>query len=363
MKHLKKISILLLFSLITMSCGEDTKQFADSEIPSISVTTLKVGTSDTQPYISVSGTVEAGLISNLSTRVMGYVTDIPFELGDEVKKGDVIVKLSTEDLLAKRGQVNSEINSANAAFENARKDYDRFTSLFSNNSASQKELDDAKMRSDMASARLSSAKEMKAEVNAQFAYANIRAPFSGSITSKFINEGDLANPGMPLVTIENSDDFEIQARIPEHLIGQVKKGMRVMAMVKSIGENIQGEITQISSSSINTGGQYLIKVKLEDHSKSLQSGMFASVNIPVENPSMETPIYIPKSALVKRGQLSGVFTVSQSETAILRWLRLGEETEELVEVLSGLSAGESIVLSSEARLFNGSKINISNSGE
>lgn len=105
----------------------------------------------------------------------------------------------------------------------------------------------------------------------------------------------------------------------------------------------------------------MVKINVPD-TKELLPGMFVSVSFPFDNKGTSTDeavsIMIPKSALVKKGQLTGVYTVSSENTAVLRWLKLGRETADEVEVLSGLSAGETYVLKAEGRLYNGAPLNV-----
>ena len=210
----------------------------------------------------------------------------------------------------------------------------------------------------IAKASLESANQMKNEVNAQFDYSNILAPFSGIITSKNIKKGDMANPGMPLIGIENPRYFEVIAMVPESEISQIKKGTLVTVSVKSIDKIIEGKVTEVSISAKNTGGQYLVKIALDKTDANILSGMFATVQFPVETKSKSTLILIPSDAIITNGQLSGIYTVSQRNTALLRWLRLGKTYGNQVEVLSGLSTGETYIQSANGKLYNGAKISI-----
>ncbi len=127
-------------------------------------------------------------------------------------------------------------------------------------------------------------------------------------------------------------------------------------LVKSIAQTVKGKVTAVSSSAQSTGGQYLVKISLQQKPKELRSGMFATVSFPVVGKSVSQMVTVPVSALVKQGELIGIYTVSQSNTAILRWLRLGQKFGDNVEVLSGLSADENYILSAEGKLYNGAKI-------
>ena len=219
-------------------------------------------------------------------------------------------------------------------------------------------MDDMTANYQMAKAGLESAKQMKNEINAQFAYSNITAPFNGVITSKNVENGDMANPGMPLLSMETPKEFEVMAMVPETEISQIKTGTSVNVLVKSIDKTIKGKVTEVSTSAKNTGGQYLVKVDLEKTDANILSGMFTTVQFPVSRNVKSAMVLIPTDAIVKNGQLSGVYSVSQSNTALLRWLRLGRVYGNKVEVLSGLSALESYIISAEGKLFNGAKISI-----
>jgi RND family efflux transporter MFP subunit len=210
----------------------------------------------------------------------------------------------------------------------------------------------------MAKARLEAANQIKNEVNAQFAYTNIKSPFSGIVTNKFIKEGDLASPSVPLIAVESIGKFEVIATVPESEISQIKSGVEVAVNVKSIKEIITGTVTEVSSSAKNTGGQYLVKIALDKTDTKILSGMFTTVQFPVEKQTKKEMVLVPISAIVNRGQLTGIYTVSQNDTAILRWLRLGRTFSNQVEVLSGLSADEFYIVSADGRLYNGVKISI-----
>ena len=360
MQHYKSIKMnklyitsLIAITLVLNSCGgKDEKTTAQSATP-VKVEVLKVDTNNQGGFLSASGTVSAVKTANLSTRNMGFVDNIYVSVGDKVSQGQLLLSINNTDLQAKQAQVNAQITEATAAFNNAEKDYNRFKNLFADNSASQKELDDITAHYNMAKARLEAANQMKNEVNAQFAYVNIKAPFSGVVTGRFIEKGNMANPGMTLLTVENPEVLEVKTRVPETQISKVKEGMPVTVLIKSLNKSVTAKITEVSASSQQTGGQYLVKAILDNKPEGLKSGMFATVNFPVESNGVEGAILIPVDAVVNRGQLTGVYTVSESNTAILRWLRLGRTYGNEVEVLSGLQNGESLIVNAEGKLYNG----------
>ncbi|WP_040252752.1 efflux RND transporter periplasmic adaptor subunit [Psychroserpens mesophilus] len=351
--------ITLITALLFLeSCGNKDKKTVVDNSPAIAVTVNQVKANNNSPFLSVSGKIQSTNSADLSTRMMGYVDKVHVNVGDKVKKGQLLVSINNADLQAKRAQVNAAITEATAAFNNAQKDYNRFKNLFADNSASQKELDDITANFEMAKARLEAAKQMKNEVNAQFAYSNITAPFSGVITGKNVEEGNMANPGVPLIYMETPGEFEVMAMVPETEISSIQTGTNVAVLVKSIDQTLKGTVSEVSTSAKQTGGQYLVKINLEETKANILSGMFTTVQFPIERKAATSLVLIPTDAIVINGQLSGVYTVSQSNTALLRWLRLGRTFGDQVEVLSGLNADEAYIVSAEGKLYNGAKISI-----
>jgi len=361
---MKKYSLLLtaLTSVLMLnSCGKDRKETADN-IPAIPVKVSGNSVSTNPSFVTASGKIEAENSANVSTRMMGYVTKVHVKVGQKVNAGQLLVSINNTDLQAKKAQVDASILQATAAFNNAKKDFERFTVLFNQQSASQKELDDMTSRYEMAKAGLEAAKQMRNEVVAQFGYSNITAPFSGEVTNTFVKEGDMANPGLPLVSIEGASRLQVTAMVSESDIANIQNGMAVKVLVKSINKTVTGKVTEVSSSAKNTGGQYLVKINLTQTDKAILSGMFVNVQFPLANKTLTTvttdKVLVPESALVKQGQLVGIYTVGNGNTAILRWLRIGKTFGNQVEVLSGLSSEESYIVSAEGKLFNGAKISV-----
>lgn len=357
----------IIFSISTItivvmlvSCSGNKKQ-AMATLPAITVSVNQTQNTDAGNVISASGKIEAANSANISTRMMGYVTALKVSMGQRVAAGQLLATISSTDLQAKKAQTEAGVSRATAAFNSAKRDYDRFTILYAQKSASQKEMDDMTTHYEMAKAGLEAAKQMRNEVMAQFAYTNITAPFSGIISNTFVKEGDMANPGMPIVRIEGESKLEAVAMVPESEIAHIKAGMPAEVTVKSLNKTIAGKVTEVSPSASQTGGQYLVKIDLGKDGAGVLPGMYVNTSFAIENKKEATAseiMLIPQEAIVTEGQLKGVYVVGGDSTAILRWLRLGKESGDRVEVLSGLSAGEKYIISSEGRLFNGARINI-----
>ena len=358
----KIITLLTLLTFLFISCGKDKKEIINNE-PAIAVKVSGISENINGEFITASGKIEAENSANVSTRMMGYVTKLSVKVGQKVSEGQLLVSVNNTDLQAKKAQVDASILQATAGYNNAKKDYERFTALFNQQSASQKELDDMTSRYEMAKAGLEGAKQMRNEVMAQFSYSNIKAPFSGEVTNTFLKEGDMANPGMPLVSLEGASHLQVTAMVSESDITFINNGMNVKVLVKSTNQELVGKVIEVSGSAKNTGGQYLVKINLIKTDNKVLSGMFVNVQFPVANKNqiVKSPtdkVLISESALVYEGQLIGVYTIGTEKTAILRWIRIGKKFGNQVEVLSGLSANEQYILSSEGKLYNGAKVTI-----
>jgi RND family efflux transporter MFP subunit len=251
--------------------------------------------------------------------------------------------------------VAANIAAADAALANAKKDLERFKILHAQNSATDKELENITLQYKAAEAQSQAAQQMRNEVNANMTYADVTAPFSGTITQKMMDAGSLASPGMPVLMLESGGALQVTATVTEDRIPYIHSGMRVQITADAAGKNIGGSVAEISRSSVATGGQYLIKIN-PDNSEGLLSGMYVKINIPLKNAPADGIIRIPASALVMQGDLVGVYTISDDNKALLRWLRTGNTNNGQVEIISGLAAGEKYINSAEGRLRNGVKV-------
>ena len=342
--------------LVSCSGGEEkTTTAAEQPIP------VKVGSisSERSQAVLASGQVEAAQTANISTRVMGRINSILVKAGDRVSKGQLLATISAEDMQAKRAQTNAMIAEAEASLASAQKDFDRFTNLFKEQSATAKEVDNVTLQYNSAKSRVEAAKQMRNEVNAMLSYSSLTAPFAGVVTQKLAEAGSLASPGMPVLTIEQTGILQVSATVAESDIASIKLGDVANLEVKSTGKKLQGKIIQLNPSSQFTGGQYIVKISIpEADKKDLYAGMFVSVSIPVTGAATAVNndmILVPASAIIHRDELTGIYTLGTDNIALLRWIRLGKTVGDKVEVLSGLAKGEQFIVSAEGKLYNGVK--------
>lgn len=308
----------------------------------------------------LSGEVTAKQTANISTRMMGYVTKIYVKPGDKVASGQLLVSISSDDILAKKAQIQAMITEAEAAAKNAQRDYERFKTLRNQNSVSDKELENVALQNTSMNAKVQMARQQMNEVNAMLSYTNIRAPFSGVVTQKMVDEGSMANPGMPILTIEQNGELQVIASIPENYIQYVKVGDIAQMELKSLGITIDGKVSELSPSAFRTGGQYSMKLAIDTKDKeNIRPGMYVNILIPNKTgENITSKIMLDKSSIVYRDQLTGVYVIDDQSQANLRWIRLGKTIGNQVEVLSGLSQNDKIVSKAEGKLYNGVKVSV-----
>lgn len=353
---MKKI-IVLITSMLIYSCGGNQEKENHTADDSIPVNVIELSDKTEVEKLTLSGEVKSGQSAEISTRVSGYIEQLPVRIGQKIEKGQLLVGLQSAELNSKKAAAKAGVENAVAAFKNSEFNYNRINNLYNLNSASKSELDQATMQYEMAASALEAAKQMLAEVQAQVAYNQIRAPFSGIITQKNVDMGDMALPGKTLLVLENPKIQEIIVRVSESDINSLTTNMDLQVYIDAIGLHSGGKLVEISPSGTFSGGQYWAKVKLDTVLTAVLPGMFARVDVGVKN-EKESTILVPKSALVHRGGLTGVYTLSLSNTAVLRWIQKGAEQGEEVIVVSGLAKGEKIIVNPESRLFNGAHVSI-----
>lgn len=358
-------SILICCAMFGLAACSSKQKPTDNQPPADSVVTVTTAlpSQTMQNSITANGQIEAAQSATISTRMMGYITAIKVKVGDHVKKGQLLVAISNQDLMAKQQQANAAIAAAQANFNNAKKDYERFTQLYQQQSASAKELDNVTLQYDAAKSNLQSAKEMRKEVDASLAYTDITAPFSGNITQKMMDAGSMASPGMPILVLEQDGRYEVSASVSEGEVGLLHIGSPAVLYISSINKTIKTNVSQVSESSAGTGGQYLVKIAIPGgENAGVYAGMFVNVTFPVSAGQTAAAtdgnaIMVPESSIVRQDQLTGLYIVSNNQ-AVLRWVRLGKTSGGQAEVLSGLNRNEKFIVNASGRLYNGAPVKV-----
>ncbi len=348
----KNIIIATLASIIILSsCGSDAENTASNTL-AINVKSEQLKRTEQYAEHRFSGKVKADDKTVLSTKIIGQIQNVLVKEGDKVSKGQLLVSIKSNDLAAKQKTAKAGIKTAQLNMENMAKNFQRVKNLHQKGSATDKELEDMSVANEAAIASYNDAKHNLAEINDYLSYAQIKSPINGFVSSRMVNIGDMAKPGYPVLVLESLTELKIDLNVPEFEIAkfELEDQVNINVDVANI-KAAKGKVDRVIPSS--TSGQFKVIVSLNEPTSLLKPGMFARVNLLKEK---ENLLLVDKNLIIKKGQLTGVYTISQQQEAMLRWVRLGKEYGEKVEVLSGLIEGEQIIISATSKLIDGSPV-------
>jgi RND family efflux transporter MFP subunit len=306
---------------------------------------------------AVSGGVEAYRKASLGTKIMGRVVEIRVHEGDAVKAGELLVRVDVADVAAKKAQAQAALRQAEAMLANAETQFDRIQALYERQSASKKEYDDTKTALDAARAAVAEAESARREAEVSEAYGDIQAPFSGVVTAKLAEPGDMAAPGRPLVVVEDLSRVKIAVQVPEGEIALIHPDMPLSFQVEAVQSGPQtGLVKEIIPAGDPTSRTFDVKIFVDNPEGKLKPGMFARVELPIGE---REALLVPAGAVTRKGQLEAVFTPDESGRARLSWVKTGRAFNGRVEILSGLKAGDRVIVSAERPLTDGQPVEIS----
>jgi RND family efflux transporter MFP subunit len=290
--------------------------------------------------ISTPARIRSRQSATLSSRVPAVVMSLPFREGDTVRAGVVLVRLDDAPQQA-------AVSSAEALLQAAESDNRRVTSLLSKSAATPREAEGAKTRLETARSALAAARD-------GLSTTVIRAPFAGRIVSKPANVGDLANPGSPLLELQGGSALELVTTLEPMDVASIRVGQKLRVRVDSVDREAHATVYSIAPAADDSTHRVDVLLNL-DADPGLKPGLFARVELPVAKAGEAGPLSIPTNAVLRRGGLTGVFAVKDGR-AFLRWIALGRDLGQRVEVRAGLVEGESVVLS-PGGLMDGAAVN------
>ena len=347
------LTAVLVILLVVSGCGKKSETDTASG-KDVKGTTGQASRQTVPRIVTATGSLQADKTVMVSTRMMGWVRRIHVVEGQSVSKGELLVNIDDSDLKAKKVQAEAGIIEARAVLTNAEKMAERFEKLYAEKSVSKQQLDDVLTGRDRATAGLKMAEAGLVEVEVHLSYLSIKAPSDGVVVRKMIEEGDMANPGMPLISLESSGPMKVVAHVGEKDISAVKVGNMVTIDVTSLADAVFKAPLNKVIRAVNPGSRtYDIEATLGDPDPRLRSGMFARVSIPIGE---RQAVLVPAGAVIRRGQLTGVWILRQDSKAHLRWVRLGRTFGDSIEILSGLNGDEIVVLSTQQPLLEGDRV-------
>ena len=330
---------ILLFILPLWSCSneEDNSHSTAKDLPSEKVQILTLHPSQVADQIEVMGNVQAAESAIISSRISGNISEIFVSPGSYVKNEEKLLQISAEELSAKLLQARAELNQASRNLERERK-------LLAKKAATPEAVKSLEETQEIAQAIYNGAKAM-------LGYTTVSAPFAGRITRKLVDVGDLATPGKELFHMENENTVQVVTEVPEVSANNIKMGMTMNISVPAASLEIEGVVAEIAPIADRQSRTVTIKLDI-DNSPSLRSGQFARITLPGNE--LKT-LLIPPETIQLHGQMEKVF-VAEGEIARLRLIRTGKMYPNGIEVLSGLSPGDNLILSTENSLSDGQPI-------
>ncbi|MGA7304269.1 MAG: efflux RND transporter periplasmic adaptor subunit [Rhodothermales bacterium] len=335
-------NLLIVLTLgVGFGCSDAPRQHRGGEQQETQPT-LEVVAQSIPSYIVVDGRVAAKKSAEIATRMMARITDVPVNVGDAVKQGAVLIRLGAEDIEANRASAKAAVATASLAVSEARRQAARMDTLLAVDAVPQVQRDQAHLQLAAAESQLVLAESSLKNVETAASYSTIVAPFAGTVVSRFADPGDMAAPGRPLVVIQDNEKREGHVAIPASAKEHVSNGMTIEVSAKGF-DPVMAAVTSISTGVDPMSGTVEIITALP---ATWTPGTTLTAQIPVGS---RQGIAVPETLVVRRGQLTGV-RVAGPEGASIRWVRLGRRItgpdgeEPNVEILSGLEAGERILL-------------------
>jgi RND family efflux transporter MFP subunit len=329
---------LLVLALLVGCSDRPTPETATS-LPPAKVRVAIVRLEDVPMLTEITGTVRPVQRAMIAAKVMGAIEELPVTLGQRVKAGDLLVKISVGEISARVLQAQSQLNQV-------QRDLTRERDLLLKGASTSdmvRSLED----------RFAMTQAMVREAEVMLGYATVRAPFDGVVARKLADTGDLASPGMPLLEIEGTGDFQIETGIPDSLVIRLNGGTLFAVEVPAAGASFESRLVELSSAADLL--THTVPAKLSVPAAAvIRSGQFARVRVP------GAPVHallVPATAVTMFGQMERVFVVADSR-AELRLVKTGAVRGDRVEILAGLADGDRIIVNPPAGLREGQPLEV-----
>jgi RND family efflux transporter MFP subunit len=323
-------------AVLLAACGGETPSTARATATRVDGAVVTLQDTTVPLTLDAAGVAEPLQRATLSTKLMGTVTEVLVKEGDRVSAGQLLVRLDARDLAAKEQQVAASVAEAEAMLRDAETQAGRIRALYADSAATRAQLDQVETGLARAQAGVRAARAAATELGAVSSYAAIRAPFAGIVTKRFVDPGAFAAPGAPLVAVQDASQLRIAVHVAPDAVRDLRRGGVIEATIEGrpVRATIEGIVPAMA------GNLYTINAIVPNREGAHLAGSAATVLLPTGSRSA---LVVPAAAVTREGDLTGV-RVRGAATDDVRWVRLGRAHGDVIEVETGLRAGEQVVV-------------------
>ncbi len=287
----------------------------------------------------VDGTIEAINQATVSAQTSGRITEIFYDVNDFVPAGALIMKLRATEQRAGMQQAQAAVQQALTREQEARQQFARVEGLYKDKVATKAEYDAALANRDAAQAQLAAARAALGAAQEGVAYTEVRAPYAGIVTRRMVQVGETVQPGTPLMSGVSLQYLRVNLELPQSVVEKVRAIRKAAIYVN--GKRVEATSFTVFPEADATTHTFHARANLPENATDLHPGMFVKVGLVVGEAER---LLIPMTALVTRSEVTAVYVLSKEGAVSLRQIRIGPRFGERVEVLAGLSVGDSVVL-------------------
>ncbi len=284
--------------------------------------------------------VEAGRQSTIAAQVAGRILELKWDAGDAVRQGQVLVRIDDSEARPNIAGNQAQVAQAQANLVNAQAQYERTQKLVAKKFISQSALDQSRAAYDAAQAQVAAARAGVAQASATRNFSTIAAPFSGLISARLAQAGEMASLGRELLTLFDPATLRVVASIPQDRLDEVRKSGHASVEIPSLGRWVEASSVTVLPEADSRTHISRVRLELPKNTVGIYPGMFVRAHFAT---GQAKKLLVPVAAIVRRSEVTGVYVVDQGKLQF-RQVRLGEVSgSAVVEVLSGLTTGEQVV--------------------
>jgi RND family efflux transporter MFP subunit len=286
--------------------------------------------------------VEAVRQSTVSAQVAGRIVDLRFDVGDYVKKGEIIVRIDERAAAQALAASEAQVREAQAALANARAHYERSKQLVQQKFISAAALEKAETDFKQAQARLTAMLAGAGAAATERSFTTIVAPYSGVVAARHVELGEMAAPGKPLMTGFDPSGLRAVATVPQAQIGAILAVPRARVELPAAGKWVDAMSVTVMPAADPRTHTMRVRLDLPEDVRGVYPGVFARVHF-VTGKAMR--LMVPREAVLRRSEVTAVYVLPEQGRPQLRQVRLGTAGDErAMEVLAGLKPGERVAL-------------------